>query len=437
MATIRPFRGLRYDTDKVGGLENVVTPPYDIISEGQQKQYYEKHPNNVIRLEYGAEYETDSENDNRYTRAAAFLRTWIDDGILKFEDKECLYLYEQQFSFLGQELTYRGFVTLTQLEEFSKGIILPHEETLSKAKTDRFNLMEATHANFSQIYCLYMDESGEIRSMMEQITKKPADISFKAENDILQNVWIIRDDDMIASIQEKFADKQLFIADGHHRYETALNFRNKMRQEKPDWKQDDLFNYAMIMLVDMDDPGLVVFPTHRLVNHVKIDEVMAISLLKDDFDIDKIIVDSKSSMLSEAIAKDLVALKEKKGFAVYFGGEYYYRLSLHDASVMDQYLPEKSSAYRNLDVTILHTLVLDKIYGINTEDLKNQKNLTYTRDPIEAIEAVQNGTQQCAFLLNATKVREIKDVSLAGEKMPQKSTYFYPKLITGIVMNKF
>lgn len=437
MATIKPFKGLRYNIEKVGGLEHVVTPPYDIISDEEQKAYYDKHPNNVIRLEYGAEYETDSELDNRYTRAAAFLRSWIDDGVLQFEDKECLYLYEQRFSFLGQELTYRGFVTLTQLEEFSKGVILPHEETLSKAKTDRLNLMTATHANFSQIYCLYMDETGKIRSMMEQITKSPADISFTAENDILQNVWIVRDDAVIAAVQAEFADKQLFIADGHHRYETALNFRNKMREENPDWKESDLFNYVMMMLVDMDDPGLVVFPTHRLVNNVKIDEVMAVSLLKDDFDIDKIIVDSKTSMLCDAIAKDLVALKEKKGFALYFGGEYYYRLSLNDASVMEKYLPDKSEAYRNLDVTILHTLVLDKIYGIDTENLANQKNLTYTRDPIEAIEAVQNGSQQCAFLLNATKVREIKDVSLAGEKMPQKSTYFYPKLITGIVMNKF
>ncbi len=186
MATIKPFKGLRYNIEKVGGLEHVVTPPYDIISDEEQKAYYDKHPNNVIRLEYGAEYETDSELDNRYTRAAAFLRTWIDDNVLQFEDKECLYLYEQRFSFLGQELTYRGFVTLTQLEEFSKGFILPHEETLSKAKTDRLNLMTATHANFSQIYCLYMDETGKIRSMMEQITKSPADISFTAENDILQ-----------------------------------------------------------------------------------------------------------------------------------------------------------------------------------------------------------------------------------------------------------
>lgn len=437
MAKIIPFKGLRYDEKKVGGLENVVTPPYDIISPEQQRAYYEKHPNNVIRLEYGAEYETDNETDNRYTRAASFLNKWIDEGVLKFEDKQCLYLYEQKFFAIGQELTYRGFVTLTQLEEFSKGIILPHEETLSKAKTDRFNLMNATHANFSQVYCLYIDEEKKINAIIEEITAVKPDISFKSEDNIEQNLWVVRDDEIIKRVQEGFSDKQLFIADGHHRYETALNFRNKMREENPGWKEDDLFNYVMMMLVDMDDRGLIVFPTHRLVNNVNMDEVMTVSLLKDNFDIDKIIVDKNPEMLCEAIIRDLIMIREKKGFALYFGDEYYYRLSLHDTSVMEKFLPGKSKAYQNLDVSILHTLILDRIFGIDTENLANQSNLTYTRDALEAIKAVQDGSQQCAFILNATKVHEIKDVSLAGEKMPQKSTYFYPKLITGLVMNKF
>jgi len=438
VARIIPFKGLRYDEKKVGKLSDVVTPPYDIISPAQQSEYYKKHENSVIRLEYGAQYETDTDNDNRYTRAASFLNEWLSKGILKFEDKECIYLYEQRFSHMGQTLTYRGFMTLTQLEEFSKGIVLPHEETLSKAKTDRFNLMSTTHANFSPIYCLYMDEELKVRGIMEQITTKEPDISFVSDEDsIEQNMWIVSDDALIKEIQNCFADKQLFIADGHHRYETALNFRNKLREENPDWKADDLFNYVMMMLVDMDDPGLVVFPTHRLVNNVKIDEAMAVSLLKDDFNIDKIIVSKNTDELLATIEKDLITLQEKKGYALYFGGDYYYRLSLADESVMAKVLPEKSNAYRNLDVTVLHTLILDKVYGIDTENLANQSNLTYTRDAVEAIEEVKNGNQQCAFILNPTKVREIKDVSLAGEKMPQKSTYFYPKLVTGIVMNKF
>lgn len=437
MARIIPFHGLRYDEKKVGGLENVVTPPYDVISPEQQKAYYEKHHNNVIRLEYGLQNETDTENDNRYTRAAAFLSSWMKEGILKKDDEECIYLYEQKFFAIGQELTYRGFITLTQIEEFSKGIILPHEETLSKAKTDRLNLMKATDANFSQIYCLYMDEEHKIGEIIEKITLREADISFRSEDNILQNLWIVSDKDTIKQVQEGFSDRQLFIADGHHRYETALNFRNIKREENPDWKQEDLFNYVMTMLVDMDDPGLVVFPTHRMVNNVKTSEVMAVSLLKDNFDIDKIIVNKDSDALMKAIGDDLVKLQERKGFVLYFGDEYYYRISLKDPSVMEKFLPEKSYAYRNLDVTILQTLVLDKIFGIDTTNLANQTNLTYTRSMKEAICEVQEGRQQCSFILNSTKVYEIKDVSLAGEKMPQKSTYFYPKLITGLVMNKF
>lgn len=438
MATIIPFKAMRYDTEKVGELQNVVTPPYDIISPEQQKAYYDKHENNVIRLEYGAQYPTDNDSDNRYTRAAACLNAWMKDGVLKLEDTACLYLYEQKFTVNGQELTYRGFITLTQLEEFSKGIILPHEETLSKAKADRFNLMDATHANFSQVYCLYIDEERKIDSIMDKITSAKPDISFVTDEDgIEQNLWIIRDDAVIKKICDDFADKQLFIADGHHRYETALNFRNKLREENPDWQSGDLFNFVMMMLVDMDDAGLVVFPTHRMVNNVNIDEVMAVSLLKDNFNIDKIIIDKKPAELCKAIEADLMSMRETNCFALYFGDEYYYRLTLNNKDVMESRMPEKSNAYRNLDVSVLHTLILDEIFGIDTENLANQSNLTYTRDALEAVEAVQNKTQQCAFILNPTKVREIKDVSLAGEKMPQKSTYFYPKLVTGIVMNKF
>ncbi len=438
MARIIPFKGLRYDEKKVGGLQNVVTPPYDIISGEQQKGYYDKHQNSVIRLEYGMQYDTDTDSDNRYTRAATCLNEWLGEGVLKFEDEESLYLYEQKFSYMGQELTYRGFLTLTQLEEFSKEIVLPHEETLSKAKTDRFELMSTTHANFSPIYCLYMDEEKKINAIMEEITARKADVSFICDDDgIEQNVWIVKDKATIDSICAAFSDKQFFIADGHHRYETALNFRNKMRQENPDWKDEDKFNFVMMMVVDMEDSGLVVFPTHRLVNNVKMDEAMAVSLLKDNFDIDKIIVSKDIKMIWEAMNMDLAAMQQTKGFTLYFGDDYYYRLKLRDASVMEEFLPDKSHAYRNLDVTILHTLILDNIYGIDTENLANQSNLTYTRDALEALEAVQNGSQQCAFLLNATKVSEIKDVSLAKEKMPQKSTYFYPKLVTGIVMNKF
>jgi len=439
MANVMPFKGLRYNTQKVGELNEVTTPPYDIISPEQQNAYYAKHPNSVIRLEYGKEFEADTVTENRYTRAAAFLKEWIDENVLQFEDTDCMYLYEQKFSINGQEMTYRGFISLVELEEFSKGIVLPHEETLSKAKADRFNLMSTTYSNFSQVYCLYIDEQRNLKDLISGITSASnPDISFVSDEDILQNVWIVRDASIISQIRDAFAAKQLFIADGHHRYETALNFRNKMREENPGWTGDDLFNYVMMMLVDMDDAGLVVFPTHRMVRDLpQFDEIRLVSELKDNFDIDKIIVERNADNLCNAMEQDLLTLKETKVFAMYTGSDYYYRLRLKDTSVMQDFLPDKSEAYRNLDVSVLHTAILEKSLGINQENMANQKNLTYTRDAKEAIMGVRSGEYQCAFILNATKVHEIKDVSLAGEKMPQKSTYFYPKLVTGIVMNKF
>jgi len=439
MANVLPFKGLRYNTQKVGEISEVVTPPYDIISPEQQNAYYGKHPNSVIRLEYGKEFEADSVSENRYTRAAAFLKEWIDENVLQFEDSDCMYLYEQKFSINGHEMTYRGFISIVELEEFSKGIVLPHEETLSKAKTDRFNLMSTTYSNFSQVYCLYIDEKRKLKDLMNSITAAaPADISFVSDEDILQNVWIVNDTGVIAQIKETFADKQLFIADGHHRYETALNFRNKLREENPDWNSGDLFNYVMMMLVDMDDAGLVVFPTHRMLRDLPMfDEIRFVSELKDNFDIDKIIVERNADNLCTAMEQDLLTLKETKVFALYTGADYYYRLRLKDTAVMQEFLPDKSEAYRNLDVSVLHTAILEKSLGINQANMADQKNLTYTRDAKEAIMGVRSGEYQCAFILNATKVHEIKDVSLAGEKMPQKSTYFYPKLVTGIVMNKF
>lgn len=438
MANIKAFKALRYNTEKIDNLSLVTAPPYDIISEDEQKDYYESNPYNVIRLEYGNTYPTDNEADNRYTRSAEFLKQWIDSGILKKDDTDAIYLYQQKFTVNNVETTCRGFIGLVELEEFSKGVVLPHEETLSKAKTDRFNLMDKTHCNFSQIYCLYLDQERSLRSIIDGVCQRKCDICFTAKDGVEQSLWIITDNNIIEKIRENFANKQLFIADGHHRYETALNFRNKLRQENPNWSKDNLFNYVMMLLVDMDDEGLVVFPTHRMVKGLNsFNEVSLISTLKDNFEINRIIVEKDINILSDTAEKDLNSIKDKNAFILYCGGDYYYRLRLKDLSVMQDYLPDKSEAYKGLDVSVLHTLILEKIMGIDKENMANQKNLIYTRDTKEAFEMVYNNECQCSFILKSTKVHEIKDVSLAEEKMPQKSTYFYPKAITGLVMNKF
>lgn len=434
MAHIIPFRGLRYHESE--NLTAVTTPPYDIISPKEQEKYYEQSEHSVIRLELGKEYENDTPENNRYTRSATTLKEWIDEQVLCFENKPAIYLYEEIFSMPNGEIkSFKGFISLVELEEFSKKIVLPHEETLSKAKTDRFNLMDATHANFSQIYCLYMDSQKTLTDLITKISAKEPDVSFTAADGIRQNLWIVTDEKTIDAVQAGFADKQLFIADGHHRYETALNYRNKMREENPDYQKDDLFNYVMMMLVEMDDPGLVVLPTHRMVKNLEhFDENEVIEKLSGVFVSDKITVKANAAKEMESA---LSAHTEDKTFAFYTGKDYFYLLTLTDKSAMKQHIKDKSDAWLGLDVAILHTLILGDVFGIDMENMANQKNLVYTRYADEAVEGVKSSEYQCSFLLNATKVREIKDVSLANEKMPQKSTYFYPKLITGLVMNKF
>lgn len=430
MATISPFRALRYNTDKISDLSKVMTPPYDIISPEQQDAFYEVSPYNVIRLEYGKEFPSDNETNNRYTRAQESLQEMLRNQILIRENRPALYIYEQVFTLPnGETKSYKGIFCLVQLEEFEKKIVLPHEETLSKAKADRFQLMQATGCNFSQIYCLYLDEKREMEQILSRTIKETdASISFTAQDGILQNLWIIEDETWIARAQQFFETKQLFIADGHHRYETALNFRNHKREQGAD-PQNDLCNYVMMLLVDMDDDGLVVFPTHRMIRNI------------EQFDEDKLIQQMKSSF---AVTKktnleemEQVLQSTEKGFVCYTGQDYYYLLELQDKEAMAERLPHRSSAYQNLDVSILHTLILEPYLGIDPENMAQQTNLVYTRSFEEAIQKVQDKTFQCSFLLNATKVKEIKDVSLANEKMPQKSTYFYPKIITGLVMNQF
>lgn len=428
MATILPFQALRYNTDKISDLSKVMTPPYDIITPKQQREFYDISPYNVIRLEYGMEFSDDTPDNNRYTRAKQDLDKMMQEQILMQEDEPAIYIYEQIFSMPdGSKKSCKGIFSLVQLEEFDKKIVLPHEETLSKAKTDRFNLMKATNCNFSQIYCLYLDQKRTVNQILEEKMKQKANISFTAQDGIRQNLWIIKDRDTIALLEKSFADKQLFIADGHHRYETALNYRNYLRESGA--AADGLYNYVMMLLVDMEDDGLVVFPTHRMVkDFLGFDEKALLQSVEKYFTVSKI---DDLSLIETALQN------EQKAFSLYTGKDYFYLLVLRDYDAMCNRLPDKSPAYQGLDVSILHTLILEENFGIDPENMADQKNLVYTRDVSEAIEDVRNGKFQCSFILNATKVSEIKDISLANEKMPQKSTYFYPKVITGLVMNKF
>ena len=425
MAEIKAFKGLRY-TEKAGDINEIVCPPYDIISEQQRMEYLKTNENNIIRLEL-------PKGENSYQVAGETLKKWLNDGILAKDDKESIYVYEMDFSAKNKKgIKVKGFISLVKLEEFSKGIVLPHEETLSKAKTDRFNLMSETFCNFSQIYSLYMDEDNSTFSLIDSASKGEPTSKITDADGVIHSLWCVTDEEIISKVSRKFDDKKLYIADGHHRYETALNFHKHLCETGVSTAESQS-GYVCMMLVNMENDGLVVFPTHRIVRDLEnFDKNALLEKCSEYFEI----TDENDIYTAEQKLDELY-IKGEKAFALYTGNKAYKLLVLKDKEIIKSFLPEMSDAYCGLDVSVLHSLVLERIFGIDKENMANQKNLTYTKILDEAISSVDEGKANCSFILNPTRVSEIRDVALANEKMPQKSTYFYPKLITGLVMNNF
>ena len=423
MAELKPFRALRY-TDKAGDPLELTCPPYDIISDEQRAAYLEKNPYNVIRLELPRE------GEDPYEEASRVLDSWLKEEILRCDRDPALYIYEEEFSAYGETKKVKGVIARVKVEDFSAGVVLPHEETLSKAKADRFNLMKATHCNFSQIYSLYMDPEHETLSRIDRLSADTPRHEFN-DGSVIHRLWVVNDPVAIGAICEDFAERKLYIADGHHRYETAINFRNWCHEQGL-CPEDGEADYVMMMLVDMEHEGLVVFPTHRLVRDLpSFDEEALLQGCSEYFTVER----REDTDTMEAVLTGLYN-EGKKAFGYYGGGSDWVLLTLKDLSVMEKALPGKSAASQGLDVSVLHSLILERVLGIDAENMAKQINLTYTRSFEEAMDSVREKKSQCAFILNPTRVTEIRDVAAAGEKMPQKSTYFYPKLITGLVMNK-
>lgn len=424
MALVKGFKGLRFNTEKSGDISTVVCPPYDIISEEQRLEYIKENEYNIIRLEL-------PKGDDPYNNAKTILDEWLENGILTREESNAVYIYEEEFTAYGKQYKVKGCIVRVKIEEFEKGVILPHEFTLSKAKEDRFNLMKATNCNFSQIYALYSDEENKTISKLDKLSSGTPDIELTDSDGVIHRMWIVTNEEDVNAICGDFTDRKLFIADGHHRYETALNYRNYCR-ENGLAKEGDAVDYQMMMLVNMEHPGLVVFPTHRIVRDLAhFDKQEVLSACEEYFDITE--YDSINNI--ESVLTELYNNNEK-AFGMYCGEGKWTLLVLKTLDTMAVLLPNVSKASQGLDVSVLHTLILEKLMGIDAENMAKQINLTYVKQIDNAVKSVDNGTADCAFILNPTKISEICDVSSAGEKMPQKSTYFYPKLITGLVINK-
>jgi uncharacterized protein (DUF1015 family) len=439
MAKIVPFRALRYDLHKTGGPDRIMAPPYDVIPPALQEILYARSPFNIVRLILGKTGPEDSEQNNRYTRAAADFVTWQRDGVLVRDAEPSLYFYDQEYPLESGEVVVRkGFMALTRLEDFSSGVVKPHEKTLAGPKTDRLHLTKACGANFSPIFSLYADSCCVLEALTRELRAAAPDIAVCDDDGVRHRLWRVTDPAIIAKAQSLLDAKPLFIADGHHRYETALNYRDYMRQLHPGYSGKELFNYVLMYFANMEDQGMQIFPTHRLLFNLQDFRLEPfIEALAESFDIETVTFDPTSAEERKRIRLQLAA-KGEGGHALglYAGGERCFLLTLKDERVMDRFFPEKApKALKTLDVSILHRLILENLLGITLEAQEQQLNLKYVKNFDEPFELVQCGEFPLAFLMNPTRMSEVRDVANAGEKMPQKSTYFYPKLLSGLVIN--
>ena len=423
MAEIRPFPALHFAREEE--LSRLTCPPYDIISPSQREALLAEDPCNIVRLELP------QGGEDRYRQAGRLLDQWLAEGVLLCGGQEAFYLYEEEFTVRGRQRSVRGLIARVKLCEFSEGVVLPHEETLSKAKTDRLNLMKATGCNFSSIYSLFFDGDGQVRDIFDRVGEGEPRCTFTDGDGVTHRLWVIGGPADIQALIRLMADKKLYIADGHHRYETALNYRRWLQEEG---REEDAAKAGAVLmtLTPMEEKGLTVFPTHRIVRGLEgFSPAALLEQCRKSFDV------SPLPPEEAAVQAALDAAYEKGEKAMAFcAGKAGYLLVLRDFGEADRLLAGFSPAYRRLDVSILHSLVLERFLGIDKENMASQKNLTYTRSAAEALRAVRTGEADCAFLINPTRVEEIAAVAAAGEKMPQKSTYFYPKLVTGMVMNK-
>lgn len=429
MATIKSFRGTRYNPEKIDDLSSVISQPYDRVRHGLQDKYYALSPYNVVRIIKGKKKPGDDEESNVYTRAREYYESWLEKGVLMREEVPALYVLRQSFTLPdGTEKTRQGLIAALELVRFDQGTVLPHERTHSGPKVDRLNLMRATQVNFGHIFMLYPGD--RINELLNGALQSASGLEARElfEKDVRQQFWPVTDRETIEGVQEEMAPKRnLIIADGHHRYETALNYRDEMREAHPDAPPNTAFNYRMVTFVSMEDPGLVILPTHRLIfSYGKMSGPQILEQAKETFRI--IRVDSREG-LEETMDE---ATPDHPRFGFYDGS--YTVLELKEPEVMDRLLPGRDPAWRMLDVTVLHELLIQRVMGISEETVERKENIEYLRDPQMGYDAVDEGEAEFLFVMNPTRMEQVRACTAAGEKMPQKSTDFYPKVISGLVM---
>jgi uncharacterized protein (DUF1015 family) len=417
MTVIKPFKAIYYHQEKAGDLSEVFCPPYDVISHEEQAEYHNKSPFNFIHILLGRDKSTDERNDNKYTRAKKIFWEWIKKGILVEDDKPCLYYYKQEYKIRGEKHSRLGFISLMKLQDEEDSTVFPHENTHSQAIEDRLRLLRNVKANLSSIFVCFSDKTKKIEKIfLQKMLPQPPVIHVFDNEGVRHLVWRLSDPALIEEITQALADQHIFIADGHHRYEVALRYRRFKLRKKSRSSGREPFNYVMTYFTNMDSKDLMILPMHRIIKKLP----HKLDFLEDYFRMDR--VSSKEDLLIY-LAK---AGQNEHAFGLYTPGGIRL-LRLKNVLMIDQLIREGSKEYRRLDATILQHFVFNRA-GVQPEHIQ------YTKDMELAIQMVDRKEAVASFIMNPVKIHQLKSIALNGERMPPKTTYFYPKLLSGLTV---
>jgi uncharacterized protein (DUF1015 family) len=434
---LRPFRGVVYNSAHFDNLFALLAPPYDVISQQERDIYHQRHPYNVVRLIYGKDEPGDTPDDNRYTRAAQYLHSWLRQGVLRRDSQPSMYLCAEEYVLPdGTQRERQGLIALCRLEPYERGIVLPHEETSRVPKRMLFDLRSAVEANLSQVFALYTDDTGKLQEIFAAQRQQPAGLSFWDQDRMPHRVWAISEPSLLHEIRQAMVGGWALIADGHHRYETGLDYQQMMRQSTPHVTGDEWFNFAMMYLTDIHDPGLTILPTHRVLRGLSPAFVKQIvTCLRDTCELEAFPCHTPAER--EAQRQRLIREMRRRApnahvFGLYTGDDTLWLLSCRGSSTAQTPPATGDQNFSALDVSLLHDLLLEKVLGIDVRE----DAVAFTQDDAVALDLVARQEYQVAFLLNPTRVEQVVQHAMAGQRMPRKSTYFYPKLLTGIVIHK-
>jgi uncharacterized protein (DUF1015 family) len=441
MAEIFPFRAYRYNAARVDPAK-VLTQPYDKITPAMAEKYAAASPYNLIPVEKGKSLPGDAPGNNVYTRAAQALEDWIRAGAIARDVTPSLYAYFQEYTAPGtnDRQVRKGFIALGRVEDYSSGVVFRHEQTLSGPKADRLELLRHTRTHTGQLFMLYSDTAGRVDALLDAAARAQPDVEVRDEYDVVHRLWPVTDAQTIEAIQREMADKKLVIADGHHRYETAMAYRDECRARAARADRNAPYEKVMMTLFNTAAKGLTILPTHRVVANVKgfsFERFRA--ALADVFEWRPYAFAGAADRPAayEQLRRDLTGRgREQRAVGVYAGGGAYHLCLLKKEADLEALLPGVSAAQRGLDIVLLHRLILERGLGITLDAVKTEKNLTYEREMDTAIAEVDQGRAQICFLLNAVSVETVAAMAMAGEVLPQKSTDFFPKLMSGIAMQR-